>query len=101
MMMVPINIRPTRTSSLFFIVCSSRSGSSCVASCLKIGGEEKRGERIQNQDRYRRDDDCLRGAPSNTLRADIGGITLVRAEEGDRSAEQHRLDHAVDDLERS
>src|SRR5687768_4243429 len=113
MMMVPINIRPTRTSSLFFMkdwsrsgnACEasylkvSRSGSTCEASCLKIGCEEKRGERIEHQNRNRRHDHRLRGAAPDALRADVGGVTLVGAEKGDRPSEQHRLDYAVHDLE--
>src|SRR5688500_5788529 len=143
MMMVPISISPTRTSSLFFIVCSSRSGSACEASCLKmsrsgsaceascskmsrsgsaceascskmsrsgsaceasclkIRGEEKCGDRIQNEDRDRGDDDGLRGAAPDTLRAHISRISLVCAEERDRSTEKHSLDHAVHNLKGS
>src|SRR5687768_2367416 len=114
MMIVPISSKPTRTSSLFFIVCSFRSGSeceascskvscsgsACEASCLKVGGEEKRGERIENENRDRCYNHCLCGAASDTLRTYIGGVALVSTKKCDRSAEQDGLDHAVHYLER-
>ena len=66
----------------------------------EVRGQQERGERIQYENRDRRHNHGLCGAASDTLGADVRGVTLVGTEEGYRAPEYSRLDDAIHYLER-
>ena len=79
---------PTVTSSRRFMIEEVEPGHAAVsASSTRIvhGG----------------DDDGSRRRPADALRAGLGNVTLIGADEGDRDAEHHRLEQAVNHLERA
>ena len=65
------------------------------------GASTHRRQRVEHENRHRRDDDRARRRPPDALGAGLGNVTLIGADERDRDAEHRRLEQAVDHLERA